>query len=95
MGHHHICFWQYGRSFEQIYYIRLEVTGVTFGNNILWHANPKTRAKVDEYNKGTMAIMHNGQDEADWVDYQNCTRVTPTQYRYKATERLARLKELK
>ena len=66
-----------------------------FRNNIIWHTDPRNRNKVDEYNKRTIAVMRTGQDEADWVEYQNSTRETPIQYRYRGTQRLAQLKELK
>lgn len=64
-------------------------------NNLIWHTDAENRSKVDEYNNRTIAVMRTGQDEADWVDYQNSTRVGPLHHRYRGTERLARLKELK
>lgn len=66
-----------------------------FRNNLIWHTDAGNRSKVDEYNNRTIAVMRTGQDEADWVDYQNSTRVGPLHHRYRGTERLARLKELK
>lgn len=101
MGHHHIRFWQYVHSFIAIgsfstVLCPCELTWrYCFRNNLIWHTDPKNRSKVDEYNKRTLAVMRTGQDEANWVEYQNCTRVTPIQYRYRGTERLSRLKELK
>ena len=101
LGHHHVRFWQYVQSLKASiafasHVCRSELTGrYHFRNNLIWHTDPKNRSKVDEYSKRAVAVMRSGQDEADWVDYQNCTRVGPIHHRYRGPERLARLKQLK
>ena len=49
---------------------------------------------MDAFNKKVIATMR-GPDEKDLVDYQNATRDGSIEYRYRGTERLARLKKLK
>ncbi|KAL9094515.1 MAG: hypothetical protein Q9165_003074 [Trypethelium subeluteriae] len=63
-------------------------------NNLIWHTDPKHRAKVDQYNERSIALMR-GPDEANYVDYQNGTRVGPIERRYRPAGKLARLKKLK
>ena len=50
---------------------------------------------VDEYNERAIAVMRSGQNQADWVDFQNGTRIGLIQHRYRGTDRLARLQRLK
>lgn len=63
-------------------------------NNLIWHTDARNRAKVDEYNEKCIAIMR-GPNPTELVNYQNGTRDGPIEYRYRGTERLARLRKLK
>ncbi|TVY82051.1 FAD-linked oxidoreductase [Lachnellula suecica] len=63
-------------------------------NNLIWHTDPKNRAKVDEFNDKTIEIMR-GEDVANFADFVNGTRVGPIHRRYKGEQRLARLRSLK
>ncbi|MCJ1385633.1 hypothetical protein MMC17_008756 [Xylographa soralifera] len=63
-------------------------------NNLIWHTDPKNRAKVDEYNDKSIAIMR-GPDKTEWADFQNGTRTGPIELRYRGEAKLERLKHLK
>ncbi|TGO59700.1 hypothetical protein BELL_1233g00010 [Botrytis elliptica] len=63
-------------------------------NNFIWHTNSKNRSKVDEFNERSIAIMR-GNDEANFVDFQNDTRVGPIERRFRGNERLTKLMALK
>ncbi|KAI9709690.1 MAG: hypothetical protein M1820_003092 [Bogoriella megaspora] len=63
-------------------------------NNLIWHTDPKNRAKVDEYNEKSLALMR-GPDTTTYVDFVNGTRVDPIERRYRPAEKLAKLKQLK
>ncbi|ESZ99289.1 FAD/FMN-containing dehydrogenase [Sclerotinia borealis F-4128] len=63
-------------------------------NNLIWHTDSKNRSKVDEYNDRCIAVVR-GEDEVNFADFQNGTRIGPIERRYRGEERLARLKALK
>ncbi|TGO46140.1 hypothetical protein BOTNAR_0611g00070 [Botryotinia narcissicola] len=63
-------------------------------NNFIWHTDPNNRSKVDEFNERSIAIMR-GNDEANFVDFQNGTRVGPIERRFRGNERLTNLMALK
>ena len=52
------------------------------------------RAKVDEYNDGSIAIAR-GTNESEYADYQNGTRTGPIELRYRGESRLKKLRQLK
>ena len=66
-----------------------------FRNNLIWHTDPKNRSIIDAYNERSIATMRSSQNKADWVDYQNNTRIGPLERRYRGKERLDRLIRLK
>lgn len=61
---------------------------------MIWHTDKNNRSKVDEYNNKTLDIMR-GPNQETWVDFQNATRSSPIQQRYRGKERLDRLRALK
>ncbi|KAF7931924.1 uncharacterized protein EAE97_008945 [Botrytis byssoidea] len=63
-------------------------------NNFIWHTDSKNRSKVDEFNERSIAIMR-GNDVANFVDFQNGTRVGPIERRFRGNERLTKLMALK
>lgn len=63
-------------------------------NNLIWHTNIATRAKVDAYNERSIATMR-GSDQSEYADYPNATRAGPIELRYRGTERLDKLRRLK
>lgn len=65
-----------------------------FRNNFIWHTDSNNRSKVDEYNERSTAIMR-GNDEVNFVDFQNGTRVGPIERRFRGNKRLAKLMALK
>ena len=49
---------------------------------------------MDEFNDRSLVIMR-GQNDEEWVDYQNGTREDPIERRFRGEERLERLRRLK
>ena len=65
-----------------------------YRNNFIWHTNPQTRVKVDEFNEKAIAVMR-GPNQADYVDFVNGTRVGPIERRFRSVQKTNRLRELK
>ena len=77
----------------RIYKYKVTNAGV-IRNNLIWHTDPKNRAKVDDYSDRSISLMR-GPHEADYVDFVNGTRTGPIERRYRPGEKLAQLKKLK
>ncbi|KAK8052542.1 FAD binding domain-containing protein [Apiospora rasikravindrae] len=64
-------------------------------NVLSWYTDAKNHGYVDAMNKKAQGATRAGTDEADFVSYTNTSRDDPLGYRYKGTERIAKLRELK
>ncbi|KAK7955670.1 fad binding domain-containing protein [Apiospora aurea] len=64
-------------------------------NVLSWYTDAKNHGYVDEMDKEAQAATRAGTNEADFVSYTNTSRDDPVEYRYKGTERIAKLKTLK
>ncbi|KAK8134224.1 FAD binding domain-containing protein [Apiospora sp. TS-2023a] len=69
---------------------------VDFWLNVLsWYTDVANHEFVSAMDKKAQEATRAGTHEADFVSYTNCSRKDPLEYRYKGTERIARLKALK
>ncbi|PQE08303.1 FAD binding domain containing protein [Rutstroemia sp. NJR-2017a BVV2] len=62
-------------------------------NNLIWHTDSKSQARVSEYSFKTLPIMRG--EATDLVDFVNGTRTEPLDRRYRGDARLNRLRALK
>jgi hypothetical protein len=62
--------------------------------NVTWHTDAKSLDKVSEYDNKCLDLMRSS-DQESLVSFQNNTRASPIQFRYRGKERLERLKALK
>ena len=64
-------------------------------NILIWYTDPAQHEEIARFDLAAQAQMRVGTEEKAFVSYTQCTRKDPVEYRYKGSERVAKLKELK
>jgi len=67
-----------------------------YDRNVLsWYTDPAHHEGVAQLDREAQAAVRTGTEEKDFVTYVNSDRLDPIDYRYKGSERQAKLRKLK
>ena len=67
----------------------------SYRNVLSWYTDPAHHEGVAQLDREAQAAVRAGVEEKDFVTYSNSDRLDPIDYRYKGSERQAKLRNLK
>lgn len=66
-----------------------------YRNILPCYRDPSSQASVSRFIAAGMQVGRSGLTADEFITYTNCNRTDPLEWRYKGTERIMKLKELK